>query len=126
MWAPNGFRIVDPVAEPVRKDRVVDGSLASISLWPWEMLVGRIPVAVSGDRVEVRGTAQLFGTMALGHPALHLRDVATLRSFDEDALNPQGSEFLGRFRTSRRVRRWSCHTKRLSPNRPPHQGTCVV
>jgi len=79
------------------------------------MLVGRIPVAVLGDRYEVRRTTQLFGTAALGHPALHLCDVATLRSRDEDALDAQASEFLGHFRTSRRVQRWSCHTESLSP-----------
>ena len=71
------------------------------------MLVGRHPVGhwVS-DRFEVTSTAQLFGTEALGHPARHLRDVTKLRSFDEDALDAQGFEFPGRFRTSRRVRRW--------------------
>ena len=89
--------------------------MAPISLWAWEMLVGRIPVAVFGDRYEVPGTTQLFGTEALGHPALHLCDVATLRSRDEDALDAPGSESLGHFRTSRRVQRRSCHTERLSP-----------
>ena len=53
------------------------------------MLVGRIPVAVFGDRYEVRGTTQLFGTEALAHPALHLCDVAKLRSRDEDALDAE-------------------------------------
>ncbi len=67
------------------------------------MLVGRIPVAVFGERYEVRGTTQLFGTAALGHPALHLCDVATLRSRDEDALDAQLSESLGHFRASRQV-----------------------
>jgi hypothetical protein len=40
MWPPSGYRIVDPVAEAVGKDRVV----------------------------EVPSTTQLFGTEALGHP----------------------------------------------------------
>lgn len=79
------------------------------------MLVGRIPVAVFGDRFEMPGTTELLGTEALGHPALHLCDVATLRSRDEDALDAQASEFLGHFRASRRVQRWSCHTERLFP-----------
>jgi len=76
------------------------------------MLVGRHPVGPwDSDRFEVTSTAQLFGAEALGHLARHLRDVTKLRSFDEDALDAQGSEFLGRFRTSRRVQRWSCHTE---------------
>ena len=83
------------------------------------MLVGRIPVAVSvSERFEVPSTTQLFGTEALGHPALHLCDVTKLRSLDEDALDAQGSESLGHFRTSRRVQRWSCHTERLSAPNP--------
>src|SRR4029453_6755652 len=102
--------IVDPVAEAVSKDSVVDRSVAPISLCAWEMLVGRHPVAEClSDWFEVTSTAQLFGTEALGHPARHLRDVTKLCSFDEDALNAQGLEFPGRFRTSRRVRRRSCH-----------------
>jgi hypothetical protein len=51
------------------------------------MLVGRYPVAEFGDRFEVMSTAQLFGTEALGHPALQLRDVTLLCSFDEDVLD---------------------------------------
>lgn len=115
VWPPRGFRKVDPVAKPVRKDRVLDRSLAPISPWGREMLVGRIPVAVFGERLEVRGTTQLFGTAALGHPALHLCDVASLRGRDEDARDTQASELLGHFRTSRRVQRWSCHAERVSP-----------
>jgi len=89
--------------------------MAPFSLWDREMLVGRLPVAAFGsDRLEVTSTAQLFGTEALGHPARHLRDVTKLCSFDEDALDAQAFEFPGRFRTSRRVQRWSCHTERLS------------
>jgi hypothetical protein len=53
-----------------------------------------------------------LGTEALGHPTHHLRDVTKLCSFDEDALGTQAFEFSGRFRTSRRVRRWSCHTEK--------------
>src|SRR3954447_11089125 len=79
------------------------------------MLVGRIPVAVFGDLYDVPGTTELLGTKALRHPALHLCDVPTLRSRDEDALDAQGAEFLGHFRTSRRVQRRSCHMERLSP-----------
>lgn len=83
------------------------------------MLVGRIPVAVSvSERFEVPSTTQLFGTEALGHPALHLCDVTKLRSLDEDALDAQVSESLSHFRTSRRVRWWSGHTERLSPPNP--------
>ena len=83
------------------------------------MLVGRHPVGPwVSDRFEVTSTAQLFGTEALGHPARHLRDVTKLCSFDEDALDAQGLEFRGRFRTSRRVQRWSCHTESLSAPNP--------
>src|SRR5690349_12024897 len=82
------------------------------------MLVGRTPVALVGDRVEIPSTTQLFGTAALGHPALHLCDVASLRSRDEDALDAQASEFLGHFRTSRRVQRWSCHAGKAIPTHP--------
>jgi hypothetical protein len=66
----------------------------------------------------VRGTTQLFGTEALGHPAFYLSDVAKLRSLDEDALDAQVSESLGYFRTSLRVQRWSRHTERLSAPNP--------
>ena len=70
------------------------------------MLVGRHPVGqLVSDWFEITSTAQLLGTEALGHPARHLRDVAKFGSFDEDALDAQGFEFPGRFRTSRRVRR---------------------
>src|SRR5687767_180497 len=89
------------------------------------MLVGRIPVAVSVP-YEVRGATQLLGTEALGHPTLHLCDVASLRSRDEDARDAPGSEFLGHFRTSRRVQRWSCHTERLSPGAPPLSTRVVL
>ena len=83
------------------------------------MLVGRHPIAeFVSDRFEVTSTAQLLGTEALGHPARHLRDVTKLCSFDEDALDAQGLEFPGRFRTSRRVQRWSCHTESLSAPNP--------
>src|SRR5712691_9389474 len=79
------------------------------------MLEGRYPVAQFGsDRFKIPRTAQLFGTEALGHPALHLRDVTKLCSFDEDAFGAQALEFPGRFRTSGRVQRWSRHTERLS------------
>src|SRR6266540_7177717 len=70
------------------------------------------------ERFEVPSTTQLFGTEALGHPALHLCDVTKLRSLDEDALDAQVSESLGHFRTSHRVRWWSGHTERLSPPNP--------
>src|SRR5437763_6296029 len=87
------------------------------------MLVGRHPVRqFVSDRFEVTSTAQLFGAEALGHPARHLRDVTKLCSFDEDALDAQGFEFPGRFRTLRRVRRWSCHTERLSAPNPWFEG----
>jgi hypothetical protein len=116
---PSGYRIVDPVAEAVGKDRVVETPVAPFSLRAWEMLVGRHPVGLFvSDRLEVTSTTQLFGTEALGHPARHLRDVTELCSFDEDPLDAQGFEFPGRFRTSRRVRRWSCHTERLSAPNP--------
>jgi hypothetical protein len=80
------------------------------------MLVGRHPVGqFVSDRFEVTNTAQLFGTEALGHPARHLRDVTKLCSFDEDALDAQGFEFPGRFRTSRGVRRVLSHRKAIGP-----------
>jgi hypothetical protein len=82
------------------------------------MLVGRHPIGqFVSDRFEVTSTAQLFGTEAFGHPARQLRDVTELCSFDKDALDAQGFEFPGRFRASRRVRRWSCHAERLSAPR---------
>ena len=85
------------------------------------MLVGRHPVGqFVSDWFEVTGTAQLFGTEALGHPARHLRALTKLCSFDEDTPDAQGFKFPGRFRSSRRVRRWSCYIERLSaPNFSP-------
>ena len=83
------------------------------------MLEGRHPVGpFARDGFEVPRTAKVFGTEALAHPAHHLRDVTKLCSFDEDPLGAQAFEFLGRFRTSRRVQRWSCHTERLSAPNP--------
>jgi hypothetical protein len=52
------------------------------------MLEGRLPVVpLVSARCEVTRTAQLLGTEALGHPALHLCDVTKLRSSDEAALD---------------------------------------
>jgi hypothetical protein len=112
---PIAYEVVELVAEAVSKDRVVDGLAAPFSFRDWVMLEGRLPVVpLVSARCEVTRTAQLLGTEALGHPARHLRDVTKLCSFDEDALGAQGFEFPGRFRSSRRIRRWSCHTERLS------------
>src|SRR5215211_611050 len=79
------------------------------------MLVRRHPVGqFVSARFEVTRTAQLFGTEALGHPARDLRDVTKLCRSDEDALDAKESKFGGRLRASRRIRRWSGHTERLS------------
>jgi hypothetical protein len=112
---PIAYEVVELVAEAVSKDRVVDGLAAPFYLRDWVMLESRLPVVpLVSARCEVTRTAQLLGTEALGHPALHLRDVTKLCSFDEAALDAQAPEFPGHFRTSRRVERWSCHTERLS------------
>ena len=116
---PIAYEVVELVAEAVSKDRVVDGLAAPFSLRDWVMLESRLPVVpLVSARWEVTRTAQLLGTEALGHPTLHLRDVTKLCSFDESALDAQGSESLGHFRTSRRVQRWSCHTESLSAPNP--------
>jgi hypothetical protein len=99
-----GDEVVELVAEAVGKDRVLECPLASVSFWDRKVLVGRLPVVpgVSAP-LEVSCTAQFLGTEALGHPACHLGDVTKLRGFDEDALDAQGSEFVGSLCTSRRI-----------------------
>jgi hypothetical protein len=115
---PMAYEVVELVAEAVSKDRVVDGLAAPFYLRDWVMLESRLPVVpLVSAPCKVTRTAQLLGTEALGHPARHLRDVTKFCSFDERAFDAQGFEFPGRFRTSRRVRRWSCHTERLSAPR---------
>jgi hypothetical protein len=116
---PIAQEVVELVAEAVSKDRVVDGLATPFYLRDRVMLEGRLPVVpLVSARYEVTRTAQLLRTEAFGHPARHLRDVTKLCSFDEGAPDAQGPEFPGRFRTSRRVQRWSGHTERLSAPNP--------
>ena len=84
------------------KKRVVECPLASVSLWDWEVLVGRLPVSPGWSaRLEETCTAQFLGTEALRHPACQFGDVSKLCCFDENALDAQGLKFPGRFRPSR-------------------------
>ncbi len=96
--------------------RVIDTLATSVSLRYRKMLEGRLPVVPRlGALDEVLGTAQLFGTEALGHPTPHLGDVAELCRLDEDARDTETPERLGHSRTSHRVQPWSRHTKGYRP-----------
>ena len=67
--------------------------MAPVSLWAWEMLVGRRPVAVL---VPVRSAKRRPAPRdrSTGHPALQLCDVTELRGCDEDALTPRALSLL--------------------------------
>jgi hypothetical protein len=66
------------------------------------MLVGGIPVAVFGDRLEVARASKLLGAEAFGHLACELRDATLLGCLDEDSLNAERPQVswrrLGRVR----------------------------
>ena len=102
---PVGDGVVELVAEAVGKDRVVGSRFPSVSLWDWEVLVGRLPITpgASGPPLEVTCAAPFLGTEALGHPAFQLGDVAKLCGSDEGALDTKGSELPGHLRTTRRI-----------------------